>query len=225
MKEKKQPASTLPPGNFFSFFKYWKIAPAGYKKLVIGLLLFALINSSDVFLLLKTKEVTGNDTVTIAAYIFYNLVFALASYPVGSLADKLGLKKVFLSGLVLFAIVYAGFAFKPGTILIFILFFMYGIYAAATEGIARAWLTNIAHKTNTATAIGFYTSCQSLCTLLASTIAGLLWSRWGSMATFGLSAFVTLLVIIYFLFFKTQNPLLFRLNPHIKKGWHKNGEQ
>src|SRR5687767_1388073 len=92
LKEKKQPVSTMEKGNFFSFFKYWKISTPEYKKLVIGLLLFALFNSSDIFLLLKTKEAIGDrtinilgatftsDTITIGAYVFYNLVFALGCY-------------------------------------------------------------------------------------------------------------------------------------------------
>ena len=199
LKEKKEPVSTLQKGNFFSFLKYWKIASVEYKKLVVGLLLFALFNSSDVFLLLITKEVTGNDTTTIAAYIFYNLVYAAASFPFGSLADKFGVRKVFTIGLLMFAIVYAGFAFHPSTIFIFILFFIYGIYAAATEGITKAWITNIAHDTNTATAVGFYTSCQSICSLLASIIAGFVWSNLGSSFTFGATAFIAFSVIIYFL--------------------------
>src|SRR5687767_13931637 len=87
LKEKKQPVSTLEKGNFFTFFKYWKIATPEYKRLVAGLLLFAFFNSSDVFLLLKTKETIGDDTlkvfgatlssdtITIAAYVVYNLVW------------------------------------------------------------------------------------------------------------------------------------------------------
>lgn len=198
LKEKKEPVSTMGKGNFFSFFSYWNIANAEYKKLVIGLLLFALFNSSDIFLLLITKEVTGSDTVTIAAYVFYNLVFASASYPFGSLADRIGIKKVFMLGLLLFAIVYAGFAFHPPTPIIFVLFLLYGIYAASTEGISRAWITNIAHHTNTATAIGFYTSCQSICSLLASIIAGFIWGSLGSSFTFAITSIVALSVIIYF---------------------------
>ena len=200
LREKKQPTSTLSHGNFFSFFRYWNIATSEYKKLILGLLMFALFNSSDIFLLLKTKQVTGNDSLTISAYIFYNLVYAVASYPLGILADKLGLRKVFITGLLLFAIVYAGFSFQPSTITVFILFFIYGIYAAATEGVAKAWITNIAHKTNTATAIGFFTSCQSICSLLASTVAGILWSIWGSSATFGITAFISTIVLFYFFF-------------------------
>jgi MFS family permease len=199
LKEKKQPVSTLAKGNFFSFFKYYKIAAPEYKRLVTGLLLFALFNSSDIFLLLKTKEITNDDSTTIAAYVFYNLVFALASYPLGALADKLSFKKVFLAGLLLFAVVYTGFAFNPSTVVIFILFFIYGIYAAATEGITKAWITNIAHSENTATAIGFYTSCESICTLIASIVAGIIWADFGSGYTFFITAIIAAVVFIYFL--------------------------
>jgi MFS family permease len=198
LKEVKQPVSTLERGNFFSFFKYWKIAAPEYKKLVIGLLLFALVNSSDVFLLLKTKEITGSDSTTIMAYIFYNLVFALGSYPLGALADRFSLKKVFTVGLLLFTVVYAGFAFTKSTAVIFSLFFLYGIYAAATEGITKAWITNIAQNTNTATAIGFYTACESVCALLASIIAGLIWYSSGSTLTFGITSASTIIIIFYF---------------------------
>ena len=211
LKEKKQPVSTLEKGNFFSFLKYWKIATPEYKRLVAGLLLFALFNSSDVFLLLKTKEAIGDntvkilgntfnsDTITIAAYVFYNLVWALGSYPLGILADKIGFKKLFVSGLVLFAIVYAGFAFNPSIVAIFILFGLYGAFSAATDGVSKAWITNIAHDKNTATAIGFYTSCQSVCTLGASMIAGYVWDQFGSTYTFVSTAGIALTVCIYFL--------------------------
>ena len=210
LKEKKQPVSTMEKGNFFSFFKYWKISTPEYKKLVIGLLLFALFNSSDIFLLLKTKEAIGDrtikileatftsDTITIAAYVFYNLVFALGCYPLGVLADKIGFKKIFIAGLVLFASVYAGFAFDPSIAVIFVLFFVYGIYAAATDGVTKAWITNIAHDKNTATAVGFYTSWQSICTLLASRIAGFLWDGFGSFYTFLITALIAVFVMFYF---------------------------
>ena len=174
LKEKKQPVSTLGKGNFFSFFNYWKIANPDFRKVVPGLLLFALFNSSDIFLLLITKETIGentltilgvtfnSDTITIGAYIFYNLIYAAASYPMGILADKIGFKKIILFGFILFSIVYGGFAFNPSIGLIFILFSIYGIYAAATEGVIKAWITNLSHGENTATAIGFYTSCESV---------------------------------------------------------------
>jgi MFS family permease len=211
LKERKQPVSTMTKGNFFSFFKYWKIATPEFRKVVPGFLLFALFNSSDIFLLLITKETIGSDTlffwgttfhadtITIAAYVFYNLVYAAASYPMGILADKLSYKKIIQLGFALFTIVYGGFAFHPSIAVIFILFLIYGIYAAATEGIIKAWVTNLAHKENTATAIGFYTSCESICALLASIIAGILWDNFGSTSTFISTAIISTIVFIYFL--------------------------
>lgn len=210
LKEKKQPVSTLGKGNFFSFFRYWKIAGPEYKRIVPGLLLFALFNSSDVFLLLITKETIGNDsvsilggqfnadTITIAAYVFYNLIYAAFSYPMGMLADRLGFRKILITGMVLFAFVYAGFAMSPSVPVIFILFAVYGLYAAATEGIIKAWITNLAHGENTATAVGFYTSCESICTLCASIIAGVLWTTAGSSSTFIVTSFVAVVVSMYF---------------------------
>ena len=196
LRDQKQPASTLPSGNFFSYFSYWKIATPSYKRLVIGLTLFAIANSSDVFLLLKAKQIGANDKTAIIAYILYNIVYAVSSYPMGVLADRMGKKKVLLFGLLLFALVYGGFAFVTSPFIVYGLFFVYGIYAAATEGIAKAWITNLAHEQNTATAIGFYTSMESVSSLLASLIAGVLWSTAGSQYVFIFSALLTLAVIM-----------------------------
>ena len=188
--------------NFFAFVQYWKQSNASYKKLVTGLLLFALFNSSDIFLLLKMKEAGLDDTAVLGVYIFYNLVYALLAYPVGILADKLGLKNIFLVGLAAFAVVYIGFAFNNNLYLFFILFILYGFYAAATDGISKAWITNMVDKKDTATAIGTYTGFQSIAALIASSLCGLLWYHFGSVATFLITAAVTAVVIIYLVFYK-----------------------
>lgn len=183
--------------SFFDFLKYWKTGPALYRKLTAGLLVFTLVNSSDVFLLLRIKESGIDDRMVIGIYIFYNLVYALASYPMGILADRLGLKRLLITGLVIFAIVYTGFAWNDSVPGFIALFFLYGIYAAATEGVSKAWITNISDKADTATAIGTYTAFQSICTLMASATAGLVWQKFGAPATFAASAVITLLVAGY----------------------------
>jgi len=210
IKEKRKPSTatdSLKPvkASLFAFAGYWKNSPASYKKLVTGLLLFTLFNSSDVFLLLKMKESGLADTAVIGVYIFYNLVFALLAYPIGILADKLGLKKVLIAGLFIFSIVYTGFAFNNNTAVFFILFFLYGAYAAATEGISKAWISSIVKSSDTATAIGTFSGFQSICAFLASSLCGLLWYNFGAMFTFLLTAGVTIVVIIYLCFFK-QTP-------------------
>jgi len=195
VKEKKKPVSTLTKKTFFSFFKYGNVATAEYKHLVAGLILFAIANSSDLFLLLKAKQITGSDESTIFSYILYNLVYAVSSYPMGMLADRIGMKKVFIGGLAIFALVYAGFAYAESPSMVYALFCLYGLYAAATEGIAKAWITNLAHDKNTGTAIGFYTSCQSISTFIASLLMGVIWQTAGSKAGFILSAVLCLCAV------------------------------
>lgn len=187
---------------FLDFLKYWKQSPVVYRKVVIGLLVFTLFNSSDVFLLLKIKEAGYSDIVTIGVYILYNLVYAFTAYPLGMLADRIGLKKILIFGLVVFTAVYAGMALNLDLYIFFALFFLYGIYAASMEGVAKAWITNIADRKDTATAIGTFTGLQSISTMLASSIAGLLWFNFGAAVSFAATAVATMFVVVYFLLLK-----------------------
>jgi MFS family permease len=203
IKEKKHesiPTKKVIAGtHFLSFLHYLKSSTKEYKRLVIGLLAFTLFNSSDVFLLLMLKNSGLNDTQLVGVYIFYNLVYAIFSYPMGSLADKIGVKTTFIIGLFLFALVYAGMAVNTNLYGFFGLFLVYGIYAASTESISKAWISNICDKKDTATAIGTYTAFQSVATMLASTLAGLIWVGFGAKYTFLVTAIAAIFVIIYFL--------------------------
>ena len=193
------PKRTKPGRSFLAFLGYWRASPQPYRRLTTGLLLFALFNSSDVFLLLQAKNAGLSDTDTIGVYIFYNLIYALAAYPLGVLADRIGLKRVFLVGLALFALVYFGMAAASGLWMMAALFFVYGVYAAATEGIAKAWISNVVPASETATAIGTYAGFQSICALGASALAGLLWYSFGPEVTFLVTASVALIVLVYML--------------------------
>lgn len=198
LREKKPVhAATNEKVSFFSFLKYWKQSPAAYRKLLVGLLLFTLFNSSDVFLLLKAKDAGLNDTHVIGIYIFYNLIYALFAFPVGSLADKIGLKRMFLIGLTLFSVVYLGFAVNTNLYVFVGLFFIYGLYASATEGISKAWISNITATKDTATAIGTFSALQSLCTMVASSLAGIIWYTLGAKTLFIMSGGMALVVMLY----------------------------
>ncbi len=121
------------------------------------------------------------------------------AFPVGMLADKVGLKTIYIIGLGLFATVYFGMSANTNVYIFFGLFFLYGIYASATEGISKAWISNITDKKDTATAIGTFSGLQSICTMLASSLTGLIWFKFGAITAFITTATVTLAVIIYFL--------------------------
>ena len=98
----------------------------------------------------------------------------------------------------LFAAVYSGMSFATNTYLFYFLFLLYGVYAAATEGISKAWISNITDKKDTATAIGTFTGFQSICTMLASSLTGVIWYQFGARVAFETTAFATVLVIVYF---------------------------
>ncbi len=205
IREKRKAIISRPnKTGFLDFLGYWKNSPVTYRKLTFALLAFTLFNSSDVFLLLKIKDNGFNDVTVIGIYIFYNLIYAIFSYPLGILADKIGMKKVFIGGLVLFVIVYAGMALNKSEPVFFVLFLLYGIYAAATEGVSKAWITNICQKKDTATAIGTYTALQSLCALLSSSLTGVIWYAYGAKTALIITAAGALLIIPYLYLMKTS---------------------
>lgn len=190
IKEKKAVAAAAPIGKnkFFSYLGYWNRASAGYKTTVTALLLFTLFNSSDVFLLLLLKYKGFDDFSLLTVYIFYNLVYAVLAYPAGLMGDQYGLKNNLLIGMFLFALTYGLITLTETHWQVFGVFFLYGGYSAFIEGSSKAILTNQSDNKDTATAIGFYSSFNSILLLAASFLAGLLWQSFGPTVTFVTSA-------------------------------------
>ena len=158
---------------FFSFLGYWKASPTVYKKLVIGLLVFTLFNSSDVFLILKAKETGLNDTTVIGVYIFYNLIYALFAFPLGILADKIGLKTIFITGPVVFAGCIVGMSFNTNRYVFFRIVFSLRYLCCGDRRNFKSMDIKYREPKDTATAIGTFTGSQSICTMLASSLTGL----------------------------------------------------
>jgi MFS family permease len=197
LKDKQKKVSEKKSPGFFSFLLYWKKSSRQFKLLVVGLLAFTLFNSSDAFLLLSIKSKGFSDTYMIGIYIFYNLVYALLSFPIGILADKFGLARTLILGLFVFALVYSLMGFALLTWQFIVLFGLYALYAASTEGVSKALISNIAEKDKTATAIGFYTSFASIFTMLASSLAGFIWYIAGMKTMFIISGVGVMCVAVY----------------------------
>jgi MFS family permease len=200
LRERNEPADpNRPKSSAFSFLGYWRVAPASYRRLAAGLLFFALFNSSDVFLLLKAKESGMNDAAVIGLYILFNLIYVLSAFPMGILADRIGYKRILLTGLLVFAIVYAGMASLSGGWII-ALFALYGVYWGATEGVSRAWVTSISAREHTATALGNFAGLQSLCSLVASSLTGAIWFSFGASVALWVTAAATVAAASYLAF-------------------------
>ena len=192
------------PASFKKFTKrnyteFWKSSPHQYKIILFLTTLFSLVNSSDVFLILKSKDISNSASLAIMGYIFYNLVYASVSYPIGKYSDKIGKKKVYVAGLYIFAGVYLGFALYPDIYFIWLLFALYGIYAASTEGVVKAWVSDLIPEEQRGSAIGLLTMLTSLSIMLGSFVAGVLWDQYGSVVPFMLSAVVSAIVASLFL--------------------------
>lgn len=180
-EEKVVRVATYQKNNWASFFAL----PKEYKHYLFSWTLFSLANSSDVFLLLRTQQAGVSLTQTILLYCFYNLIYALTSPYLGGLSDRIGRKKVLLFGLLIFMIVYVGFIFASSGLHFWILFGIYGVYMAATDGVGKAFAIDLLDKDKKATAVGYLGTVTGISTLIASTVAGILWDHYGSAATFG----------------------------------------
>jgi len=163
-------------------------ASAAYRWLLAGSLIFGLGNSSDMFILLKARNVGLGTSGVILVYVLYNLVYAGASLPLGHLSDRVGQFPLVIAGYLVFAAVYTGFAMAGSVLGVALLFAFYGLYIAATEGTSKALISRATPLSERASAIGLQATLGGVATLLASTLGGVLWSAAGPSATFAFGA-------------------------------------
>jgi len=150
--------------------------------------LFALGNSSDVFLLLKAKSCGFSTTQVLLAYVAYNVVYAALAAPAGRLSDRLGRARTLSAGLGVFAAVYLGFAFVQARTGLWALFMLYGVYAAMMEGVAAALVADLSGPADRGTAMGYFQGLAGVLAFAASAAAGLLWTHLSPAAPFVMGA-------------------------------------
>ncbi|HWA82100.1 MAG TPA: MFS transporter [Fimbriimonadaceae bacterium] len=181
--------------------------PMGYWRAVLVTLVFGLANSSDTFLILRANDVFRNShptflglfsgttavegalIMTTLAYLLYNFTYVLFSYPAGKLSDHVGRWPIFGSGILLYVLVYAGFAYFSSWA-VWILFAIYGIYNGLTDGVGKALVADHSPKEARGTALGFFYMGAGAMTLIGNLIAGWLWDAHGPAATFAFGSAV-----------------------------------
>lgn len=163
--------------------------------------LFALGNSSDAFLILRSQQLGISTGMIPVIYLTFNLVYSLSSIPAGIAADRFGRKRVVLSGFVLFAVIYCGFAVADSPGAAWALFCLYGVFMGLTEGVQKAFLTTIIPPDFKATAFGVYNTAVGLALLPASLVGGWLWDRVSPSATFYYGAATAALSSVLFVMF------------------------
>jgi MFS family permease len=161
-----------------------------FKRFLALLALFTLSNSSDVFLLLRARD-AGVSTLTIPLlWAALHVSKVLSSLVGGDLSDKLGRKRLIVAGWVLYAAVYAGFAFVSEALSVWALFLIYGIYFGLAEGAEKALVADLVRPEQRGTAYGLYNLAFSITVFPASLLMGAVWHWRGARTAFILSAVI-----------------------------------
>ncbi len=151
-------------------------------------LIFTLGNSSDAFLVLRAQDL-GLSVFHIALLLLgFNFVYSALATPAGALSDKLGRRKMLGVGWLIYALVYLGFATAGEASYVWLLYIIYGVYYAMTEGVIKALISDIVPPAMRGTAYGAHSTVVGVAALPASIIAGLLWQGAGPFQGFGASA-------------------------------------
>lgn len=178
----KETASGIPLGKKIIF--NLKMIPKKLKGFLLVTLIFTFGNSSNQFLLLKAKTIGFSIISILTLYLVYNITYALFSYPLGRLSDKIGRKWIIVIGYLLYGIVYLSYAFAKSVYLIYILFAIYGLYSAFTEGVEKALVSDISPDELKGSLIGLHATLVGIGLFPASLIGGLLWQHISPQATF-----------------------------------------
>jgi len=168
----------------------WSALDKRLKLFLIFTFIFTLGNSSNAFLLLKAQNAGNPLPTVILLYLGYNIVYGIFAYPAAKLSDKVGRKKLLVTGYFFYGVVYFGFAMFSSLAAFWALFGIYGLYISFTEGVEKALVTDIAPPDLKATVIGLHATLVGIGLLPASFIAGLLWKFLGPAAPFYFGGFM-----------------------------------
>ncbi len=186
--------------NLFKKF-HFNDFPKKYYLFLIIIFIFTLGNSTDALLLVKANEVGVKVAFIPLVYLVTSIVSVLLAIPIGVLSDKIGKEKILIFGFLIYAIVYFGFGVTGSISVIVALFALYGLYSAATDGIQKAFISDIIDENKKGTGLGIYNAMIGITLLPASLIAGILYDKVNSSIPFyfgTLTAIVSALLMLLF---------------------------
>jgi len=191
---RKRKASLLTRFRFSDFSKrFW---------FFLGIIfVFTLGNSTDALLLVKASEAGIKVAFIPLVYLVTNAVSVVAAIPAGSLSDRIGKEKLLVAGFLIYAVVYFMFGLDNSKGMLFALFALYGLYSAATDGIQKAFVSDIVDPVRRGTGLGLYNALLGITLLPASLIAGVLYDRVNSSIPFRFGAAMALLASILMVIF------------------------
>jgi MFS family permease len=171
----------------------WKAFDKRFRAFLVVMIIFTLGNSSDSFIVLRGQDRGLSILQIMGMLMTFNAVYSLLSGPLGSLSDRIGRRRLMLTGWIIYGLVYLGFALSHTGAQIWVLFGFYGIYYALTEGVAKAFVADIVPQEQRGTAYGLFNAAIGFAALPASFIAGILWQTISPAAPFVFGASLSII--------------------------------
>lgn len=165
---------------------------SNFKRFLVVIALFTLSNSTDAFLLLRAQEAGIAPAVLPLLWMALHFSKVVSSLIGGDLSDKFGRKTLIFAGWILYALVYAGFAFVAEQWQAWVLFVVYGFYFGLTETAEKALVADLVPDDKRGTAYGLYALAFSITVFPASLLLGAIWSAFGAATAFLFSAVLSL---------------------------------
>jgi len=186
---------------------------SNFKRFLLILALFTLSNSTDSFLILRARNIGVSIKGSLLLWSAHHCMKVLSSLWGGDLSDRLGRKRLIVSGWILYAAVYAGFAFVSNEYSIWVLFLIYGIYFGLAEGAEKALVADLVKPEQRGTAYGLYNLAFGITVFPASLLMGIIWDWKGPTAAFLVSAILGATAALLLLLMVKPHPLHLDLTP------------
>lgn len=175
--------------------------PRPFWRVTALLVAIAAVNFPDALLLLRVMDLGFSTTEVVLAYVAFNLVYTLAAYPAGALADRWPPAVVYAVGLLAFAVGYLGLGMVDGGPAVFVLIAVYGLFPAFTDGVGKAWVSSLVPDEHRGRAQGVFQALNNGAVFTAGLWAGLLWTAGDGAGTVplaisGIAALVGMVVLL-----------------------------
>lgn len=218
VREVRPPQSRTPARKVIGGF--WGIANRRLTLLLASVTLFSLANSSDLFLILRAQNLGVRPELAPVLGLFFNLFYTLLSWPAGKLSDRISRRAFMIAGYLIYAGVYCGFARVESAIAAWLLMPFYGLYYAMTEGVLKAWISDLVPSESRASVFGVFHWVAGVTAFPASFAAGWMWQTYSPAAPFYVSASLATLAALLLALVRdtrstTKSPARARMAPAV----------
>ncbi len=191
-------------GLYLRLKTHYQTASSQYKRILYLISVITLIKSTDIYLLLRARELGLSDLLIISAYVAYNLTGTFIIYYLGSLSDRIGFAKTFAIGALALGATYMLLSQNElPLLLVFAAFVIYAVFQSVYEGLTSAWMSLHIKQKDRASGLGVMMAFQAVATLIGTLVIGFAWAGFGAKIVFAIAGLLAVGLAAY-LFFTRQ---------------------